>query len=128
MEWRREARHALRIYPRLKRKLEESTGQQITPQYGGIVVQHEASRTTEDAALRSSLTEEELRVIEAVEFACQMQDRYHNGEARHRMIELVYFKRTHTIEGAAEVVHYSVDAVWRWNTEILTAVYVGLKK
>lgn len=128
MEWRREARHALRIYPRLKRKLEESTGQQITPQYGGIVVQHEASRTTEDAALRSNLSEEELRVIEAVEFACQMQDRYHNGDARHRMIELVYFKRTHTIEGAAEVVHYSVDAVWRWNTEILTAVYVGLKK
>ena len=101
---------------------------QITPVYGGTAVQHSASRTTENAALRSTLTDAELNIIGAVELAMNMQSSYHNGAERKRMIELVYFKHTHTIEGAAEIVHYSPDALWRWNAEILTAVYAGLKK
>lgn len=127
MDWRREARHALRIYPKLKRKQAE-TDQQTTPIYGGVVVQHEASRTTEQAALRSTLTEEELRVIEAVEIAVDMQRKYPNGAEREKMIRLVYWRRTHTLTGAALEVNYSIEAVKRWNTEILTAVYVGLIK
>ena len=127
MDWRRQARRALYDYPRLKKKQGE-TEQQITPVYGGAAVQHSASRVTENVALRSTLTEAEANIISAVEFAVKMQRYYRNGAERVRMIELVYFKRTHTIEGAAEIVHYSSDAVWRWNTEILTAVYVGMKK
>lgn len=127
MDWRKQARRALREYPRLKKKQGENE-QQITPVYGGSPVQHGATRVTENVALRSTLTEAEENIISAVEFAVQMQNSYYNGAERIRMIQLVYFKRTHTIEGAAEIVHYSPDALWRWNTEILTAVYVGLKK
>ena len=127
MDWRREARRALRDYPRLKRK-QGNNEQQITAQYSGVAVQHSASRVTEEIALRSTLTEREENIISAVEMAMWMQQHYPNGAERVRMMELVYFKRTHTIEGAAEIVHYSPDALWRWNTEILTAVYVGLKK
>ena len=126
-DWRRQARRALREYPKLKRKQGEHE-QKITPSYEGVAVQHSASRTTEDAALRSPLTDAEENIIIAVEFAMQMQRSYSNGAERIRMMELVYFKRTHTIYGAAEIVHYSPDALWRWNTEILTAVYVGLQK
>lgn len=127
MDWRREARRALRDYPRLKRKQGDNE-QQITAQYSGVAVQHSASRVTENVALRSTLTEREENIISAVEMAMWMQQHYPNGAERVRMMELVYFKHTHTIEGAADVVHYSPDALWRWNTEILTAVYVGLKK
>ena len=127
MDWRREARRALRDYPRLKRKQNEHE-QQITAQYSGVAVQHSASRVTENVALRSTLTEREENIISAVEMAMWMQQHYPNGAERVRMMELVYFKHTHTIEGAADIVHYSPDALWRWNTEILTAVYVGLKK
>ena len=127
MDWRREARRALRDYPRLKRKQGDNE-QQITAQYSGVAVQHSASRVTENVALRSTLTEREENIISAVEMAMWMQQHYPNGAERVRMMELVYFKRTHTIEGAAEIVHSSPDALWRWNTEILTAVYVGLRK
>ena len=127
MDWRQTARRALREYPKLKKKQAENE-MQITPVYGGAVVQHSASRTTENVALRSTLTDAEANIISAVEFAMRMQSSYHNGIERNRMIELVYFKHTHTIEGAAEIVKYSPDALWRWNSEILTAVYVGLKK
>ena len=127
MSWRSEARTALRLYPKLKRRQGENE-MQITPAYGGAAVQHSASRTTEDVALRSTLTEREENIISAVEFMLSMQRRYANSKERLRMVELVYFKHTHTIDGAADVVHYSPDALWRWNGEILTAVYVGLKK
>ncbi len=127
MSWRSEARAALRLYPKLKRRQGENE-MQITPVYGGAAVQHSASRTTEDVALRSTLSEREENIISAVEFMLTMQRRYSNSAQRLRMIELVYFKHTHTIDGAADIVHYSPDALWRWNGEILTAVYVGLKK
>ena len=127
MSWRSEARAALRLYPKLKRRQGENE-MQITPVYGGAAVQHSASRTTENVALRSTLTEREENIISAVEFMLNMQRRYANSAERLRMVELVYFKHTHTIDGAADIVHYSPDALWRWNGEILTAVYVGLKK
>ena len=126
MDWRRQARRALRAYPALKKKQGEND-MTITPVYGGAAVQHEATRTTENAALRSILTDAEANIISAVELAMYMQRQYQNGAERIRMMELVYFKHTHTIEGAADIVHYSPDAVWRWNTEILIAVYAGLK-
>ena len=128
MSWRSEARSALRSYPRIKRRQSELTSQQITPVYGGAAVQHSATRVTENVALATTLTEREENIISAVEFMLSMQRRYANSNERLRMVELVYFKHTHTIDGAADVVHYSPDALWRWNGEILTAVYVGLKK
>lgn len=127
MDWRSQARRALRDYPRLKKK-QSANGYQITPVYGGLPVQHEASRVTEDVALRSQLTEAEANAISAVEFAMQMQSAYYNSEARLKMLRLVYFKRTHTMQGAAMECGYSIETVWKWNTEVLAAVYVGIKK
>ena len=63
----------------------------------------------------------------AVEVALQMQRINNNGKEREEMIRAVYFARSHTLEGAAAVCHYSVDAVNRWNTEILIAVYAALQ-
>lgn len=127
MDWRRQARRALRDYPRIKKKQTE-TEQQITPVYGGSVVQHEASRVTENIALRSTLSDAESNVIAAVEFAMSMQGAYYNADARLKMLELVYYKKTHTLQGAALECGYSIETVWKWNTEVLAAVYVGLKK
>lgn len=127
MSWRSEARNALRAYPKLKRRQAELTEQQITPVYGGTAVQHEAQRVTENIALRSQLTDREERIISAVEFAKEMQSRYYNAEARWKMVELVYFRRTHTLQGASLQVGYSFDAIQRWNTEVLSSVYTAIR-
>lgn len=127
MNWRQQARRALRAYPRLKAK-EREIEQQITPVYGGATVQHGASRTTEDVALRSRITDSEWNMISAVELALNMQKHYPNAAQRVKMVELVYFRGTHTIAGAAIECNYSEDALWRWNTEILTAVYAAMHK
>ena len=127
MGWRSEARRALRDYPRIKRRQGENE-MQITPVYGGAAVQHSASRTTENVALRSTLTEREENIISAVEFMLNMQRRYYNADARMKMLSLVYFRRTHTMQGAAMEVGYNINTVKAWNTEMLTAVYVALRK
>lgn len=128
MSWRGEARKALRDYPRIKKRQSLLTSQQITPVYGGAAVQHSASRTTEDVALRTTLTEREENVVSAVEFMLQMQSRYYNADARMRMVRLVYWSRTHTLQGAALEVGYNINTVKAWNTEMLTAIYVAIRK
>ena len=125
MNWRREAKRALYDYPKIQRRRGSA---QITPNYGGTVVQHSPTRTTENAALASGLTDREEAVVFAVELALEMQTYYHNAQARFLMVKLVYWQRTHTLEGAALECNYSLDAVKRWNTEILTAVYAGLTR
>ena len=125
---RREAKAALRQYPKAKRRQSETGEMRITPAYNGMPGGGTASRTTEDVALAVNLTPHEENVISAVEFAMRMQSVYPNGQERIKMIELVYFKRTHTLEGAAMECHYADRTVKRWNNEILTAVYVALKK
>lgn len=128
MSWRSEARAALRQYPKCKRKQSETGEMQITPAYGGTPGSHTATRTTENVALAVRLTPHEENVISAVEFMMKMQSAYPNAEERFKMIRLVYFNRTHTMEGAALECHYSVDALKKWNSEIMAAVYVALKK
>ena len=128
MSWRGEARAALRAYPRLKKRQSDLHEMQITPVYGGAAVQHSASRTTENVALRSTLTEREENIVSAVEFMLNMQRRYYNADARMKMLSLVYFRRTHTMQGAAMEVGYNINTVKSWNTEMLTAVYVALRK
>lgn len=89
MDWKKQARKALREYPKAK-------------QMG------------------------DTAVTEAVATALKMQMEYYNGKDRLRMVELVYFKQTHTLVGAAAECGYSIETVKKWNLEIMTAVYVGL--
>lgn len=128
MSWRSEARAALRQYPRAKRRQSETGEMRITPAYGGVPGGGAASRTTEDVALAVKLTPHEENVISAVEFMMKMQCAYPNAQERMKMIRLVYFQRTHTLAGAALECHYSEDALKKWNSEIMAAVYVALKK
>lgn len=66
-------------------------------------------------------------IVAAVERALKQQKRYYNADARLKMIELVYFKRTHTLYGAAVQVEYSIETLKKWNLELLSAVYVALQ-
>lgn len=89
MDWRKQARKALREYPRAKKRGDR-------------------------------------RIARAVETAIRMQRQYYNGDARVKMMELVYFNQTHTLAGAAVETEYSIETVKKWNLEIMAAVYVGL--
>ena len=89
MDWRRQARKALREYPKAKKRGDQAG-------------------------------------MAAVAAAMKMQMQYYNAQARLKTVELVYFRQTHTLAGAAAECGYSIETVRKWNLEIMTAVYVGL--
>ena len=70
---------------------------------------------------------EDQTIIRAVEEALADQKENENGAARLRMVELFYFQRTHTMQGAAMECHYSRETIQKWNREILSAVNMALK-
>ncbi len=125
-KFNREAWKALRSYPRLKQKQSDYTDISMTANYNGMPSSHSASRTTENIALKPKLTDREERIVRAVEKMLEMQSYYPNRDERMKFIELVYFRHTHTIEGAAMEVHYSTEACKRWSAEIIAAVYAAL--
>lgn len=112
--WRPYVINVMRDYYAYRKIDREAHSQRVTAQYnkgrggGGV------SRTTEQAALRSGLTRQQQRELEAVERAVKTTRRGPDGKLRLKVVEMVYFRDTHTIEGAAQQVHVSYSTAWRW--------------
>ena len=94
MDWRRQARKALKDYPRAKKRN----------------------------------AEEDQAIIAAVEHALDRQREYYNADARLRMVDMVYFHRTHTLYGAALACGYSTETVKKWNGQIIDSIDGGLAR
>ena len=88
MDWKKEAKKALRAYPKAKARGDDTS---------------------------------------AIDIALEQQKAYYNGAERMRMVDLVYFRRSHTITGAAMEVQYSPEAVQRWNAELVHAAAAALR-
>ena len=83
-------------------------------------------RSTEQLALRT-LPPAAQREHDAVEEAIRRTGAKPDGAERLRIIELVYWKGSHTMTGAAAEAHVSVSTAKRWRREffLLVAVRCG---
>ena len=124
--WRRAARSAAFDYPELRRQLRDLQAQSITPNLSGMPGGGEPGRSTEDAALRQ-LPWTQQRRLDAVEQAVSISSNLTSGLSRVRLIELVYFQRKYTIEGAAMQIPCSVQTAWTWNNDFLLLVWSRLR-
>jgi hypothetical protein len=112
----------IRAYPARKREYERLHEQSVTanmsgmPGGGGGV-----SRGTEDIAIRE-LPRTQQKEYEAVRMAVEATRRLQNGEQRLRIIDLVYWKRSHTLEGAALSVGYGYDRARQLHGEFVRLV------
>lgn len=106
--WWGYARNIIRAYPARKREYEELHRQSITAQMSGMPGGSDVSRGTEDIAIRE-LPYTRQREYEAVKRAIETTRQLPNGEQRLRIIDMVYWKRSHTVEGAAMRAGYSTD-------------------
>lgn len=77
-----------------------------------------------DSAL-SDLPEINRREMEAVRQAIEATKRIDTGEERIRMIRMVYWDRTYTLEGAAQKCHISYTTGCRWHREFIYHVAVS---
>jgi len=138
MGWRKDTRAIIRAYPELKRRARELHDVSLTANYGtpakvkGVDMNvilpgsGEASRTTEDVALRQ-LSPDDQRALDAVSNAIETTMRHRNGDLRVRIIDLVYWRKSHTLEGAAMAVHVSPKTAKGWHSAFVELVDAYLR-
>lgn len=74
-----------------------------------------------DAALRE-LPEVNRREMEAVRRAVQQTRAMPDGEDRIAMVRMVFWNRTHTLDGAAMHLHLCQRTIWQWHGEFVRLV------
>lgn len=111
----------VRAYPGYETELDRLKACTITPNYNATGGGSAASRKTETIALRELPAKEQKR-YESVQEALKQTSRQSNGRWRCRMIELVYFRKSHTLPGAAQACHISYATARQWNREFIMTV------
>lgn len=98
--WWAYAKAMIRAYPTRKKEYDALHAQTVTADLSGMPRGGGASRTTETIALRQ-LPPTRQREYDAVRKAINITRRKPDGAARLKVIELVYWKKSHNIAGAA---------------------------
>lgn len=118
----------LEHYPSNRSQLESIKRDMIpspTPTYGGSEGHsNEAHRTTEDIMVQISSSAYVRQLEQTVKAIQYVIDRLDDTDLR--LIELVYFKGTHTVGGAAMIVNMSQSAAYNHINKILVAVALEL--
>lgn len=125
--WRQAARQAAYDYPGLRSQLRDLQSMSVTPSLSGMPMGGGEHRSTEDAALRQ-LPPEDQRRLDAVAQALSISEHLTSGLARVKMIEMVYFRRSHTVEGAAMQIPCSVQTAKIWNSDFLLLTWSELNR
>ena len=117
----------IRRYPQLKERHSDLHTPSAISNYSGERGSPQASRTTENVAIRE-LPSTAQREYEAVRRAIETTEHYNNGRDRLRIIKLVLWDGTHTLEGAALMIPCSHKTARKWHGEFIrmTASYYGL--
>ena len=121
-DWWPYVKGMIRRYPELCRREADLHTTAVTPNYGGAPGGHGGrSDPVANAALRS-LPEVNRRELEAVRAAIRHIEGLCSSKERMELVKLYYWKRSHTLFGAAAAVHVSDRTALRWNREFVMQV------
>lgn len=119
--WWGYVKNIVRTYPELEQELKELRRTKVTPNYNATGGSSGPGKTTENAALRELEPKKQKR-YDAVEAALRKTRRFRDGSSRCRLIDLVYFRKSHTLQGAADSCHVSFGTAKIWNQNFLRLV------
>lgn len=108
-------------YPALCESHSLSLAQKVTPTYSAQPGGGGSGRTTEQTTVRA-MTRNAAREYEAVHLAIQQTQQLDSGAERLQIIRAAYWKRTHTLSGAALAANVSYRTARRWNGEFIRRV------
>ena len=111
----------VRRYPELKREYDALHEQSITARYDADRGGSGDGRTLENIAIRELPTTRQ-REYAAVHAAIQDTRKVKSGDIRLKIIDLVFWKKTHTLEGAAMVCHTAYSTAKAYHGEFLNLV------
>jgi len=124
-DWYSNVVRAVRYYPHLREIRADAQAESVTANYSGMPAGGSTARTTELAALRT-LSRREEEEFEAIEQAvAQIRHRSDGGRIL-QIVDMVDWKRTHTIEGAAMKVHVSECTARRLRSQFIFAAAKNL--
>ena len=106
--WWSYAKYLTRAYPALKKDLDALHVQNVT---AGDIRIHGAggtSRSTENVAIRQ-LSPARQADYDAVTKAIEYTKRLKTGTERLKLIDMVFWKQSHTLDGASYAIGYSYD-------------------
>lgn len=126
-DWWSYVKGMIRRYPNLKQQYDALHETRITAPITGMPRGNNVSNPTANAALRE-LSPVNQKEFEAVHKAVETTRGYKDGVDRLKVIRLVLWDRSHTVEGAALQVPCSDITAKRWHRDFirLTAKYYGL--
>ena len=111
----------IRLYPTRKKEYEQLHEQSITANLSGMPGGGGVSRSVEGIALRE-LPYNKQREYDAVNKALEVTRKLPNGDQRIKIIDLVYWKRSHTLDGAGYKVGYASTTTRQINAEFVRLV------
>lgn len=121
-DWWGYVKGMIRRYPELCEKEQELHTVSITRQLFDMPRgKGRTADTTADAAIRE-LPDINRRELKAVRSAIEETKKLDTGEARLYLIRLVFWKRSHTLEGAALQCHISYITACRWHRDFIYSV------
>lgn len=125
-KWWGYVKWCIRDYPAKCRELAELRRQSFGAG-DGLPRGSEARRSTEDIALRGFAGQKE-REHRGVDEAVRETRALPDGEAILRLVELVFWRGTHTLQGAAMACHTSEATARRWHNAFIRRVarHMGL--
>ena len=109
-DWWEYTKRIIRSYPALCRKAESVGDIPCTPAYGAS-----GGGSPVERAVVDRLTDKEQRRYDAVRAAISETERMKHGHQRMELIDRVYWKRSHTLYGAAMCAPVSEATAKRWN-------------
>ena len=120
-DWWPYVKGMIRRYPALRLELQQRQAQSVTPNYSGVSVKSGTSRSTELTAIRELPTTKQ-REYEAVRKAIEATERMTASGDRLRVIDLVFWKQSHTLEGAALTIPCSSRTARRYHSDFIKLV------
>lgn len=119
--WWGYVKNVLRAYPSLEREYNELFEPAMTPTLSGMPSGGEVGRKTEATALRE-LPRSKQRELESVRKAIEQIDRLDAGRDILRVADMVFFKNTHTLAGAAYAIGISYETAKIYQRRFILAV------
>lgn len=110
--WWGYVKSVIRAYPSLVKELAALRQQTTTASYALVSGHSGTKRPVEQVAMKL-LPPQNQRELEAVKASVQETSRLPDGEERVRLISLVFWRQSHTLQGAALELHMSYESAKR---------------
>lgn len=116
--WWSYAKNVIRAYPALAKEYRELHEQSITANASGMPGGSDVSRGTETVALRE-LPKQKQREYDAVRKAVLVTRQMRTGPERMKLIDMVFWKQSHTLQGAAMAINISYDTAINYHGDFI---------